>query len=203
MGGSSGCLRGVLVAGGCILVLLVCVVGVTVFSGVLWDRGSEPTSRWLIGRIVDRAGSDVSDQVESALPAIDSLETRRIESRSEYLDTLADYNVQFGRAMEQIARLLTNPRLQDEEWSNDVAAQIAEIRRIEAEARAIEPPEDMASIHQHWVDSLHEVSNSMESLASGLDNLSLTQVFASIEALERATRSFESMMREIDEIESQ
>jgi hypothetical protein len=199
---SSGCGRLFLIFGGCLAVFVIGAVGLILAAGIFWDRGSEAGRDWAIGWIIDRSTSDVADPIPDARPATSDVTlTRRIETRQEYLDTLEMYNRQFADAMEGAGRLLSNPQLNDEQWKSDVAAQIAQIRRIEGEARAIDPPEEMAQVHEHWVDSLSEFNRAMDSLADGLDTLNPAQLFVAIDAMERATRSYESMLHELEALE--
>jgi hypothetical protein len=195
-----GCGRVLILAGGCLVVVLIASVAVILAAGLIWDRGSEAGINWATNWAVDRASSDIGDRIGDDGEASDGdREPRQIDDRDEYLDALETYNQEFLTAMEEIARLLSNPHLQDDDWSEAVAGQIREIRRIEADARAISPPPGMDQVHDAWVESLGESRRAMDLAAGALDELSPTRLVEALEAMDQATRSYESMVDSLNE----
>lgn len=171
-------------------------------AGLFWDRATVAGLNWATDWVVDRASSDISDRVADAEDSMSHLpEPRQFDSRAEYLDALNAYNREFLTAMGRISALLSNPRLQDDDWSEDVAEQIAVIRHLESRAEAMGPPNDTREVHEHWVSSVREYRRAMDSTASALDNLSPTELVEAIASMERATESYESMRRSLDELE--
>ena len=198
---SSGCGRLALVGAGCIVILIVGLVGFVVAANILWDRGSEPAVRWAFERAIG-GSSDVSSRVEDAdVSEFDIPDARSFDNRDEYIQAAEDYHREIGRAIEEIGRLLSDPDFQGDQWNDDLAQQLARIRHVRDQARDVEPPSELESVHEHWVNGVDGVTEAMNSVAEGLDDLSPSKLVEAFESLDQASRSYRSMTEALQEMD--
>ena len=59
----------------------------------------------------------------------------------------------------------------DDEWTFDVATQLAKIRLVYNEAMAMSPPSSMTEIHSKYTQGLEHYNTMTELLAQGIDEL--------------------------------
>jgi uncharacterized membrane protein YccC len=193
----NGCAKALVIGGGCVGVFFVGIVIAIVASAFFWERSSTVGISW----IQDQVRTDVSGQLRQIEEAgVIPVEQRRIDHQDEYLSFIEANHHEMAHSLENVVRLLANPRFRDDQWSSDVAAEIAAIRQIEAQARAIEPPDAMAETHGHYVDSLHEFNNAFNQAIQAIENMSVSNLTGAIESLERASRSYDEFVRQTDEL---
>ncbi len=196
-----GCGKIALYGGGCIVILMLGFVGIIVAGSLFWDRGTEAGGNFVAGWVTDRFGTDISDRAESIEHVTSDLpEARQFDDRDSYLEFLESYHREFASAMERVAALVQRPQLQDDDWADDLAHEIAVIRHLESEARDVTPPEEFQQAHDHWVQGMGEYRQAIDSTASAIDNLSPTQLGEAVGSLSRATQSYISMAESLDEM---
>jgi hypothetical protein len=190
----SGCGRIALFGAGCLVISIVSVIALVVAASVFWERGSEPVVGWALDRAIG-GSSDVSSRVDNIDVAVFEIPAARdFDNRDDYLSHVDQYNREIGQAIEQISRLLSSPQLQDEQWNDDLARELARIRNVRDQARQIDPPDDLQHVHQHWADGIDGVGSAFDSVAEALDDLSPSKLVEAVSSLESASRSYAEMM---------
>jgi hypothetical protein len=198
---NSGCGRVAVIGGGCVVVLLLGFVGILVTGGLLWDRGTEAGGNFVSNWVSEQIGTDISARADAvAHVSADLPDARVFHEREEYLAFLDSYNREFARSMERVANLVSSPQLQNDEWANEVATEIALIRHIENEARHATPPEELSPAHEHWVSGMEDYRRAIDTAASALDNASISELGEGIGALSSATQSYIQMARELEDL---
>lgn len=209
--GSSGrgCSRFLLIGGGCLLLLILGLVGTVIAGGMIWDRTTDAGGAWASNWISDRLGSDISERADEAQQVSDSLpEPRTFNDEDAYVDFLRSHNQEAVAAVEELGRLLSSPRLNDDQWADDVAGQVAVIRQLEEQARQATPPEHLQDAHEHWVTGMQELRRASDSAATALDEFNLGAIGEALDSMNHAASSYASMaenLREqgvVDEIET-
>ncbi len=190
-----------MIGGGCVLVLILGFVGLLVAGGLLWDRGVDAGGNIVSNWVEDQIGTDISDR-DDAEPTLsaDLPEPRAFETRDEYLQFLDAYTREFGLTMENIAELLANPQLRDDDWQSEMAREIAAIRQVEEQARSAQPPDAFNDAHEQWSNGMGEYRRAVDSTANALDSASPSGLVDAIDALNNATRSFIEMGRMLEDI---
>lgn len=198
---SSGCGKFALIGGGCLVVLLIGFVGMLIAGGLLWDRGTEAGGNFVSNWVSEQIGTDISDRADAVDNVSSELpDAREFDNREDYLSFLDSYNKEFVASMERVAELVSSPQLQDDQWADDVAQEIALIRHLEEEARDVTPPEDLQPAHDHWLTGMSEYRRAVDTTASALDNASISELGEGIGALSSATQSYAQMARSLDDM---
>jgi hypothetical protein len=198
---NSGCGRVAIFGGGCVVVLLLGFVGLLVAGGLLWDRGTEAGGNVVSNWVSEQIGTDISDRVD-AVEGIDLAlpEAREFDDSESYMDFLESYHKEFAASMQRVGELVSDPKMRDDEWSGQLAQEIALIRYLEEEAHQVTPPADMNEAHGHWTEGMGEYRRAMDKTASALDNASLSDLAEGIGALSSATRSYVQMGQILDDM---
>jgi hypothetical protein len=198
---TSGCGNVAVFGGGCVVILLLGFVGLLVAGGLLWDRGTEAGGNFVSSWLSDQIATDISERVDAVeLAESDLPEPRNFEHRDEYLKFLENYNREFASAMERVADLVRRPDLQDDEWADQVAREIAVVRQLESRAREANPPTGLETAHDHWTHGMGEYRRAIDSTASAVDNLSLSEFGEGVGALSTATQSYIAMAQSLDDM---
>jgi hypothetical protein len=196
-----GCGRIALFGGGCVLLLILGFVGIIVAAGLFWDRGTEAGGNLVSNWVTDQFGTDLSDRADAIEDVTADLpEARDFDDRDSYLEFLDSYNREFVAAMERVADLVRRPQLQDDDWQDSLAREIALIRHMESEASNITPPEDFQQAHEHWTTGMSEYRQAIDSTANAMDNVSPTQLGEAVGSLSMAVQSYISMAESLDQM---
>lgn len=192
--GSGGCSRYLLIGGGCLAVLIIGLIGAFVVGGLLWDRGSEAGANWASDWVSDRFGTDISERADLAEETIEDLpEPENFNGTDGYVEFLKSHNREFANAMDELGRLLSRPQLNDDQWSDDVAEQIAVIRQLESQAQQAAPPDGMEETHQHWLEGMGEFRRATDMTARAMDDFSPSGLGDAVDAMNNATHSYVAM----------
>jgi hypothetical protein len=198
---NSGCGKVAMVGGGCIVVLLLGFVGLLVTGGLLWDRGTEAGGNVVSNWVSQQIGTDISDRADAVEDLAFSLpEAREFDDSESYMDFLKSYHQEFAASMQRVGELVSDPQMRDEDWSSQLAQEIALIRHLEEEAQQVSPPPDMQEAHGHWIEGMGEYRRAVDKTASALDNASLSDLAEGVGALSSATRSYIQMGQILDDM---
>lgn len=196
-----GCGRIALIGGGCLAVVVVGFVVLIVAGSLFWDRGTEAGGNFVSSWISDQIGTDISQRADAVDDMTSDLpEARDFESRDDYLRFLDQYNYEFAAAMQRVADFVRNPQLQDDEWQDELAREIALVRHLEQEAHQATPPEEFATAHQQWTTGMTEYRQAIDSAADAMDNVSPTQLGEAIGLMSSAIQNYIQMAESLDEL---
>ncbi|MFW6076045.1 MAG: hypothetical protein ACOC9Y_10650 [Chloroflexota bacterium] len=198
-----------LIGGGCLLILIIGLVGTLIAGGVIWDRATDEGSDWASDLVSEQLGNDISDRADDTEQVPESLpEPRSFSDEDAYVDFLRSHNQEAVSAVEELGSLLSSPQLNDDQWSDDVAGQIAVIRQVEERARQASPPDQLQSAHEDWTTAMQEFRRASDSTATALDEFDIGAIGEALDSMNRAARSYASMadsLREqgiVEDIES-
>lgn len=85
--------------------------------------------------------------------------------KARYATTMLDHLQRTMAVLGNVQTLATNPRFEDPAWQTEITQEIATIRSLISEARAITPPEAVADVHRSYLDAMQ----SLESLTTTID----------------------------------
>jgi hypothetical protein len=93
-----------------------------------------------------------------------------------YALAVVEQSTTMSAALTELGSLLQNYQLGDDEWTINVATQLATIRMVYDEAMALEPPNSMAEIHYKYVQGLKHYHTMTDLLAQGIDELDVSLI---------------------------
>ena len=116
-------------------------------------------------------------------------------SEQNYNATLANHASRVGEESIELAYLLEEPQMENDEWRIDVDTKLTTIRMLYDEALEIEPTSSMAHIHDKYLQAMYHYDIAIELIAEGIDtqnsNLldqAVSEMELGIEDMEEATR---------------
>jgi len=120
----------------------------------------------IIGGIVlaTNSGAPTSAPASSEKPTITATE-------KAYASTVGDQATTVATALTELGDLLQNYQLGNNEWTINVATQMAKIRMVYDEAMAMTPPSSMTEIHYKYTQGLEHFHTMTDLLAQGIDEL--------------------------------
>lgn len=196
-----GCGRIALIGGGCAVFVVVGFIVLIVAGSLFWDRGTEAGGNFVSSWVSDQLGTDISQRVDAVDDLTSDLpEARDFDNRNDYLHFLDRHNAEFAAAMQRVADLVRRPQLQDDEWQDDLAREIALVRHLEQEAQRATPPEDFETAHQQWTTGMTEYRQAIDSTADAMDNLSPTQLGEAVGSMSSAIQTYIQMAESLDEL---
>ena len=120
-------------------------------------------------------------------------------SEITYAVTIADHAYKVSDAMYNLSDLMENPQIGDDEWTFEVAVEIATIRLLYDEAMDIDPPSSMSNIHNKYVQAMHHLDKASGYLTQGIDELDPDLINQSIEELIISGQLLDEATQLIDE----
>lgn len=114
--------------------------------------------------ICTQPSTPASSPTSSSQPTITAAEQAYASAVAEQAATLTE-------ALSELGDLLQNYQFGDDEWTTDVALQLATIRIVYDEAMAMSPPSSMTEIHYKYTQGLKHYNTMTELLAQGIDEL--------------------------------
>jgi flagellar basal body-associated protein FliL len=125
----------------------------------------------LIGGIVlaTSSGTPASAPTTTEKPTITATE-------KAYALTIVDQTTTMSKALTELHDLLQNYQLGNDEWTINVATQLAIIRMVYDDAMTLEPPNSMVEIHYKYVQGLKHYHTMTDLLARGIDELDVNLI---------------------------
>lgn len=98
-----------------------------------------------------------------------------------YLRVALQSGSDIGTALGVIGKLTTAPKIGDQAWAFQVAAQIAAVRLSYDEIAKLDPPSNLTEFHQKLLSGVGQCKSAVDNMANGIDNLdaSVLQLAAS------------------------
>lgn len=87
---------------------------------------------------------------------------------ANYVTALADQTQRAGASISMLSGLVGNPQLADAAWRQQVSQEIAALRVVAGEARALTPPEALAGPHQSYLDALTQLDQTLITVEGAL-----------------------------------
>jgi hypothetical protein len=126
----------------------------------------------IIGAIAVATGNSSPETSPSTPPASTPTSSSTITAAERaYGLAVGDQVTRLGGALSELGDLSTNYQFGDDEWTIDVATQLAKIRLIHDEGMALTPPDSMADIHYRYTQGLEHFYTMTELFARGVDEL--------------------------------
>lgn len=125
----------------------------------LSDYVSAPAPPSVSSASVDNVQPMAAEPKESASPEV-----------QEYVTAVQGQIKTLSTSMDRWVALISAPRLNDEDWQLDVAAQLATWKSAYAEAKTRQPPERWADINARYVLALRQLANAADDYAQGIDD---------------------------------
>jgi hypothetical protein len=116
-----------------------------------------------------------------------------------YAITIANHADILSETFTELAGLMANPQLGDDEWTLNVATQLAIIRLLYDEAIEVTPPSSMANIHQKYVQAMSHYEAATHLIAQGIDELDPSLIDQATEELLRGGQLINEATQLIDE----
>ena len=88
-----------------------------------------------------------------------------------YATTIGDHAATVCEALTEIGKLMENPLIGNDEWTLDMAVQLAAIRVLYDEAMEMDAPSSMANIHLKYVQAMKHFEAATHLIADGIDEL--------------------------------
>jgi len=105
----------------------------------------------------------------TGLPALSSEE-------QSYASALQDNVNMVANALKELASLMTEFQIGNDEWTLDVATQLVIIQLAYDEAIQMNPPDSMAHIHYKYIQAMNDFNDATDLIASGIDNLDASMI---------------------------
>jgi len=123
-------------------------------------------------------------------------------SEEAYATTIGDHASKVSEAMYTLSDLMANAEFGNDEWTLDVAVQLATIRVLYDEAMDIAPPNSMANIHYKYVQAMKHYETSTHLIAQGVDDLDVnlinqatTEILTGAQLMNEATKLTDEFLK--------
>jgi hypothetical protein len=93
-----------------------------------------------------------------------------------YASAIVDQSTTLAGALAELGDLSQNYQFGDDEWTINVATQLAKIRLVYDEAMAMSPPSSMTEIHYKYTQGLKHYNTMTELFAQGIDELNASLI---------------------------
>lgn len=153
---------------------------------------------WL--SVLGKFGQPAPLSPQTSLPVIEKTQAPTAETLTEVQRYGLEISEETGRLVEALATLQTltlNPRLDDQDWINQVALAVAIVRLSHERITKINPPPEMVNIHSFVLDATRDCDRSMDFLVDGIDNHNIESMNKSTELIlscgEKSNRAVQAM----------
>jgi len=114
---------------------------------------------------------DMSPEPGANPPPAPAQSTTITANEQSYLTALGSNGNTYSDATNSLGVLTEDFQIGNDEWTLDVAVQLAILRAAYDEAVALNPPSSLAHIHSKYIEGLSHINNATYLIAEGLDNL--------------------------------
>jgi len=97
-------------------------------------------------------------------------------SEKAYATTIIDHASKVSETMYSLSDLMENAKFGDDEWTLNMAVQLATIQALYDEAMDVAPPDSMANIHYKYVQAMKHYETSTHLIAKGVDELDVNLI---------------------------
>jgi micrococcal nuclease len=117
-----------------------------------------------------------------------------------YATTVAGEAFALEASFQRFADLMQTPRIGQDDWTIQVAAELALWKQTYADAQQLTPPPVFADIHSVWLQALGLYASAADDIANGIDNLDIDLIYAAAAKLDQATALVEQATQMLEEI---
>lgn len=122
------------------------------------------------------------------------------QDESTYCLILAEQSRQWGELLTNLGELFQNPRLGEEDWTINVAIQIAGMRILADEAMELSPPKRLEEVHELYLQGVTELKWVADNLPSAIDNLDIDLINKCADKITKASEPIEKAANKIIEL---
>jgi hypothetical protein len=104
-------------------------------------------------------------------------------SEYSYLTTIGDHSRRMSDALYSVGELCNNPDIFDESWRIKMGARLGLMQVYIEEAREINPPDSMVTIHNKYLEGLDHYYKSTELVDKGIKSLDVNYIDQAIDEM--------------------
>lgn len=159
---------------------------------------------------IDSSPSTKTDTAKDDPPPVvqtqneDASETASIiiqeQAEQEYINHVVTSATEIGKALQKVGGLCQNYNFFDENWTLEIAVQMGMIQHYCNGVLEKQPPEKFEEPHDLYVRACSYYIMSMDSLATGIDNLDVAEIEKAISYMERGTEFINAASTEIQKL---
>jgi len=123
-------------------------------------------------------------------------------AEQDYLNTIVTQATATGNALSQLGTLFENYQFGDDEWTIQVAVQLAIIRVGYEEAIALSPPSSLVAIHNTYTQALSHYNAATYLIADGVDALDASLLDQALAELETGNQLIDQVTAMMDDFET-
>jgi micrococcal nuclease len=117
-----------------------------------------------------------------------------------YATTVGEEAFALEASFRRFADLMQNPRIGQDDWTIQIAAELVLWQQIYAAAQQLTPPPVFADIHAVWLQALGLYASAADDIANGIDYLDIDRIYAAAAKLDQATALVEQATQMLEEI---
>jgi hypothetical protein len=102
---------------------------------------------------------------------------------ANYVSAMLDQTQRAGTSISTLSSLVGNPQLADATWRQQVNQEIAALRAMASEARALTPPQALAGPHQRYLDALTQLDQTLTTVEGAMGAGDLARLRESVPLL--------------------
>ncbi len=118
----------------------------------------------------------------------------------QYATTLARQSTLVIASLRRVDALFENPRIGDEGWTNQLAAELTLWQILNHEAQEIEPPSAFSEVHATYLDALGLLDSAASDIFSGLAGGDRERITQGTESIEEAVGRLGEASQLVDEL---
>ena len=158
-----------------ILGIILTCVSAGMFTGCASSGARQITpSNPLIIDMSEEPGATPPPAVTS--PPAPAQSTSITANEQSYLTAVGSNSNTYSSALNTLSTLLGDFQIGSDEWTLDVAVQLAILRAAYDEAVALNPPSSLAHIHSKYIEGLSHIDNATYLIVEGIDNLNADKI---------------------------
>lgn len=139
----------------------------------------------------------------SALLLLTACNQQPFATERAYISSLLDHVQRTLDTVNNLHNLATQPRLDDPAWYNELDAQNQRLNSLISEAREMEPPPNLAEVHQRYLgimDSLDQASSSLDQAAQLRNSEAVQQAR---ERIDQARGAIEQIRQRVNNLQGE
>lgn len=143
---------------------------------------------------------DADDVDAVATPAEETADAVFSGEERQYATTLARQSTLVIASLRRVDTLFENPRIGDEGWTNQLAAELTLWQILNREAQEIDPPPAFDEVHTTYLDALELLDNAASDIFSGLSGGNQDRITEGTRSIEQAVGRLGEASSLVDEL---
>jgi uncharacterized membrane protein YccC len=139
----------------------------------------------------------------SALLLLTACSEQPFAAERTYISNLLDHVQRTLDTVNSLHNTATQPRLDDPAWYNELNAQNQRLRSLISEARQMNPPPNLAEVHQRYLgvmDNLEQASSSLDQAAQFRNSAAVQQAQ---ERIDQARAAIEQIRQRVNNLQGE